>query len=79
MKTIITLFAIATIALNSQAWSQETAPQSLTIYSSQGRIEIKDKDACRQIRNSDGSISISCNNQCTQSIDKKDDKVVIKC
>ena len=77
MKTIKTLFSIAVIAIASQTWAQETTSESLIIYSNLGKVEIKNKDSCRQIRNSDGSISISCNNQCTQGIDKTDGKILI--
>ena len=86
MKKLITTFimttacamAFANTSSHEQSKAQESA-QSLTIYSSQGRIEIKDKSMCRQVRNSDNSISIQCSTQCTQGIDKSDGKILIQC
>lgn len=86
MKKLITILimtttcamAFANTSSSEQTKAQESA-QSLTIYSSQGRVEIKDKSMCRQIINSDNSISIQCNTQCTQGIDKSDGKALVQC
>lgn len=86
MKKLLTILimttacamAFANTSSHEQSKAQESA-QSLTIYSSQGRVEIRDKSMCRQVKNSDNSISIQCNTQCTQGIDKSDGKALVQC
>ncbi|WP_374352662.1 hypothetical protein [Limnohabitans sp.] len=82
IATFIMITASAIVFANTSSSEQNKAQestQSLTIYSNQGRVEIKDKSMCRQIINSDNSISIQCNTQCTQGIDKSDGKALVQC
>lgn len=77
------LISVTTSMTFAQTKSQEKAKANeskpLIIYSSQGRIEIKDTAACRQSKDTEGKISIQCADQCTQTTDPKDGKIVISC
>lgn len=79
-KSIITAL-LSIIAFNSYA--QDTpikiAEESLIIQSSHGRIEIKNPSECTQHRTGTGAIAITCKNQCKQTTDSKDEKILIQC
>lgn len=78
-STITALLLI--IAFNSYAqWSDKKTPEEpLVIHSSQGRIEIRNPSTCKQNRVGKGSIGITCENQCKQTTDSNDGKVLIQC
>ncbi len=81
MKKITTTVLLSIVAFNSYAqWSDKKAPEEpLVIHSNQGRIEIKNPSTCTQLRSDKGSIAITCENQCKQTTDSKDGKVLIQC
>lgn len=79
-KTIISLLlATITLPVASTIHAQTPDNNTLIIYSSQGRLEIKDTTACRQSNDTEGKISIQCTTQCTQTTDPRDGKIVISC
>jgi hypothetical protein len=81
MKSAITAALLSILAFNSYAQESQknVNEEPLVIYSSQGRIEIKNPSTCTQHRSDKGSIAITCENQCKQTTDSKDGKVSIQC
>ncbi len=79
MKNIKYLLWVLVALSGSHAYAEESNSRGLTIYSSQGRLEIKDVSTCSQSKHQDGTIAINCATQCTKTIDKKDGIVLITC
>ena len=81
MKLKITVALLTFMALNSFAQEMNKTPPEdpLVIQSSQGRIEIRNPSSCTQHRADNGSSAITCQNQCKQTTDSKDGKVLIQC
>jgi hypothetical protein len=81
MKSAIIAALLSILAFNSYAQEsqKEVQEKPLIIYSSQGRIEIKNPSNCTQHRSDKGSIAITCENQCKQTINNKDGEVLIQC
>lgn len=77
--TTLASFMTSMTYAETQVQAKEKEIKPLIIYSSQGRIEIKDTTACRQSKDAEGKISIQCANQCTQKTDPTDGKIVISC
>lgn len=81
MKTTITatLLSILTFNIYAQDTPIKIAEEPLIIQSSQGRIQINNPSECTQYRTGTGSIAINCKNQCIQTTDSKDGKILIQC
>lgn len=78
-KIIAALLSILAFNIHAQDTQKKATEEPLIIQSSQGRVEINNPSECTQHRTSTGAIAIICKNQCKQTTDSKDGKVLIQC
>jgi hypothetical protein len=81
MKKSITAALLSIVAFNiyAQDTQRKVVEKPLVIHSSQGRVEIRNPSTCTQHRNVNGAIAITCDNQCKQTTDSRDGRILIQC